>query len=105
MSDPGVSLDVAFKTAEIIAVVGSAAAVFYKLGRTSERFEQIGINQAVEISSIKTTLEKLSSLVTEVALQKQELSGIRSQQNLINQQIEGLRRGDGYIVARKSVSP
>lgn len=112
------SLDTALKALEIITVGGAAAAVFYKLGATTEKFENIGKLQAAEISALKINAEKVAQgqerigdLITKVALQQQRLDNQSERQTaheartdqrfgLLERRFDELRHGEGYITAK-----
>jgi hypothetical protein len=84
---------------ELIMVVGSALALFFRIGRITERFALIGLQQGKEISDLKTSIDKLSVLITDVALQKQRLDSMDARMERSARQIDELRHGSGYIHA------
>jgi hypothetical protein len=90
-------LDLAIKALELVGFLGSAALILFRMGRITERFEMIGQQQATEITALKLSVEKLSLLMTEVALQKQRLDTMDRRQELMDKRYEDLRRGVGKI--------
>lgn len=93
--------------AGIIAFVINLIAVIvavYKMGRAVERFETIGIQQAVEIKELKEAVTRVTELVTEMALQSQRLDTIEERIGSQRRLIEDLREGKGWILP-PSVSP
>lgn len=76
----------------------------YKMGRAVEKFEHIGNQQATEISELKTAVSTVAKLVTEMSLQNQRLDMLEDRIGDHYKLIEGLRRGDGFILP-SSVSP
>jgi len=104
MSDVASQLDAALKALEIAAVVGSAAAVLFKVGRMTERFEFIGRQQAAEISEIKKSVGSLIALNTSVAVttsrqdqQAERMNGMDRRFDTIERTLDGFRRGEGII--------
>jgi hypothetical protein len=90
-------LDLAIKALELVGFLGSAALILFRMGRITERFEMIGKYQAQEITELKIGVEKLSLLMTEVALQKQRLDTMDFRQGVLDKRYEDLRRGVGKI--------
>jgi hypothetical protein len=90
-------LDLSIKVVELVGFLGSAALILFRMGRITERFEMIGKHQAAEITELKLGVEKLSLLMTEVALQKQRLDTMDRRQETLDKRYEDLRRGVGKI--------
>lgn len=96
--------------AEVAALAGVAVAItniiaivvaVYKLGRAVERFENIGKQQAIEIHELKETMKVVSEIITKVALQNERLDSHSGRLGRMEETIEDLRRGEGYILPFK----
>lgn len=90
-------LDLAFKVLQIIALLGGGALLLFKLGRTTERVEQTLERQNVilqqnadEIVALKEETKKVNLVLTEIALQKQQLE-------MLDRRYEELRHGEGFV--------
>lgn len=100
-----VDLDPILKALEIAAIIASTATLLFKLGRTTERFEQVGRQQASEISGLKVNIDKLNALFVENAYAKtradnhaERLNAIDRRFEIFEAHINELRRGEGFIV-------
>ena len=87
--------------AELVVVALSVMALIYRIGRITERFAQIGTQQGKEISDLKTSIDKLSVLITDVALQKQRLDSMDARMERTAKTVDELRHGAGYIRANE----
>lgn len=59
-------LDFIFRVLEIVAasgVIGGLVAIIYRMGRMTQKFEMIGIQQAAEITDLKMETEKLGMAI------------------------------------------
>lgn len=54
-------VDTALKLIEIVSIVLGGGALFYRTGRMTMKFEQIGEQQSKEIGDIKETLKALAA--------------------------------------------
>lgn len=70
----------------------------YRMGRAVEKFEQIGLQQANEISGLKKAVESVADLMTQTALQSQRLDNLSARVTRNDQLIDDLRRGEGMIL-------
>lgn len=61
-----VEIDLAFKAAEFVALVGGGLALFYRIGRMTMKFEQIVARQAVDISELKIAVKALVTSTTRI---------------------------------------
>lgn len=52
-------IDTALKLVEIASILGGGGALFYRTGRMTMKFEQIGAQQAEEISELKLAVKEL----------------------------------------------
>lgn len=100
-----VDIDPLLKALEIAVILGSTVTLFFKLGRTTERFEQVGRQQATEISGLKSNIDKLNLLFVENAYAKTRADNHAERLNahdrrfeLIDARLDELRRGEGLIV-------
>lgn len=59
-------VDLAFKSAELLALVLGGGALFYRTGRMTMKFEQIGKQQAEEISELKIAVKELVTSTTRI---------------------------------------
>lgn len=83
--------------ATLVNLVAIIVAVF-RLGRAVEKFDQIGTQQAKEITELKDAVRVVSDLITKMALQNQRLDNYGSRMSKLELLIEDLRRGEGYIL-------
>lgn len=88
-----------------LAAFGAAAVnvlaimvAIYRLGRAVERFEGIGRQQAEEIHELKEAVKVVGEIVTKIALQGERLDSHSGRIGRMEQTIEDLRRGEGYIL-------
>lgn len=81
-----------------VMVLGSVAAVVYKLGRAVEKFEVIGHQQAREITELKQDVKIISDVLTKTALQTQRQDILEDRQNRFEQLLDDFRRGEGFIL-------
>ena len=82
---------------ETITTLCAVGVVVYKLGRAVERFEAIGRQQATEISQLKDSVKIISDVVTKIALTNQRQDVLEERQNRMEQLVDDLRRGEGFI--------
>jgi cell division protein FtsB len=101
MSDTASSLDTGLKVVEIASILGSMAVVFYKMGGVTSRVETLLAQSANEISSLKSSIQAMSEVVTKVAVQSTRLDNQADRIAATERHIEDLRHGDGFIVKRQ----
>lgn len=72
-------LESIYRAAELLAVIIGVAGILYRLGRMTERFEQIGTQQAKEITELKDTVKDLvkSNIRMERIEERQLMEGQR----------------------------
>jgi hypothetical protein len=97
-------IELLYKVGEILAIVGGAAAILWRVSRAVTRFELIGMQQAEEISEIKASVEKISTVVIDLARQQVRLDAQTERLNMLDKRqdeqmrlYEELRRGVGFI--------
>ena len=82
---------------QIFSVLGGGGMVAYKLGQSNQRQESTSSQTASAINEIKTELAALRTVMTDVALQKQELAQLRSDLGQLRQWYDELRHGEGLV--------
>jgi hypothetical protein len=95
MLDPG--LETALEVAKIVGIFGGGAVLLIRMGRMAGQFEQIGKQQAQEITEIKREMKIMSDTVTTVAVQKNEISNIHEDITRLYKWYDELRHGKGYV--------
>lgn len=101
LNDLQVAVMVAGFVAGVIAFLVNIAAVMiaiYKMGRAVEKFENIGKQQASEISQLKTAIAQMAQLVTDNTLLTHRQETIEHRINQHDKMIDDLRRGEGMIL-------
>lgn len=99
---------IAVGVAQILAFLGGGGAVAYRIGRSTMRVEaSIDLQRAIAmqngqaITELKTEVTGLKSLLTEVALQKQELRNLASDIAELRRWYDELRHGEGMVFPLK----
>ncbi len=92
MSDPAAALDLILKVIEVLGIVVGGVTLFYKLGGAVARFEAIGSQQANEIKELKASIEKVSELITSVAVQSTRLDNLDARMVAMNLRTDELRK-------------
>lgn len=69
-----------------------------KVGQAIGEFRAIGLQQAQEIKELKHATAKLGDIVTDIAVQTTRQDNLEKQHVILQQQLEDLRRGDGFIL-------
>lgn len=99
---PAVVMDVNLNTIALLGnavmLVGSVAAVVYKLGRAVEKFEAIGAQQASEITQLKAEVKIVTEVMTKIALTTQRQDVLEQRLNRQEQLLDDVRRGEGMIL-------
>lgn len=104
MSEAAGSLDAALKVAEIVGItagliggLGGGGALFYRIGRMSERVEAAITGQADNIAALQTDVRELNKLMTSVAVQQQRLDTHDHRMDMVERLVDDIRRGEGRI--------
>lgn len=97
MADPQISLDVIFKSIELISIMGGGGFMVFKFGRASQRFETVAMQQGMEISELKADIKELSRVMTKVALQDERLVNISARMNSFEDRLSDMAHGRGFI--------
>ena len=85
-------VDTVLKGLEIISIIGSAALLMYRLGRTTERFEQVGTQQAAEIGQLKIAIEKMGALAVVTARQDDRMNAMDQRRLTQGQRLDEFQR-------------
>ena len=100
-----ISIDTTIRLVEIIAIFTGSIGLMIKLGslglkvgRAVERFELVGEMQGNEISALKTEVGALNTIITQLAVQDQKFVTLEKQHQFLNEQINELRHGEGYVL-------
>jgi methylphosphotriester-DNA--protein-cysteine methyltransferase len=80
--------------ANLIAVV----VAIFKLGTAVGRFENIGQQQAGEMSQMKEAIKEIAGLITKSALQTERMDNMAARINRQEMIIDDIRRGEGFIL-------
>jgi hypothetical protein len=83
---------------EVTSTIGAVGVVVYKLGRTVEKFEAIGMQQASEITELKRDVKSMGELITQVAVQTTRQDTFESRLARMEQLQDDMRRGEGFIL-------
>lgn len=83
---------------EVASTIGAVSVVVYRLGRTVEKFEAIGMQQASEITELKKDVRSMSELITQVAVQTTRQDTFESRLTRMEQLQDDMRRGEGFIL-------
>lgn len=78
-----------------LVAVGTA---IYKLGRAVERFENIGMQQANEISELKRAVSGISDLVTKIAVSNVRMDELTMRVNRHETRLDELAHGEGFVL-------
>lgn len=87
----------------ILGMGSAGIAALVKMGRIAGRFEHIAEKQAEEIESLKKSVESLTKVVTEVALQNQRQDMLDKRQGRLEEQLDALRKGEGWIMPHEMI--
>lgn len=96
-SDITAIADLVFKALQIVTLLGGGIYVVFKLGRVTERVENMLATQTKELTALKEETKKVSEVLTQIALQKREIE-------ILNERYEELRHGEGFVYPMRPVS-
>ena len=99
---PPTSNDLAdiLKVLEILAVIGSAGALLYRIGKLTGKFEQIAEQHGVRMDKMEKALEKLTDSSTKLIENTTRLDVQGTQLAEMRKEINQLREGRGFIRER-----
>lgn len=99
----GFGLDSALRIVEILSILGGGVVVIFRLGRSTEKMQAVvqmhadyAERQSGEIADIKKQVQKLSDVITQLAVQGTRL-------DMIDKRVDELRRGEGFIAGPRGV--
>lgn len=92
-----VTLDLIIRFAELLAIICGGGAVIWRLSATVARFEGIGRQQAKEIKELKDGLDKMTAVLTTIAVQDTRINHLSATITRLENSVEELRRGVGFI--------
>ncbi|MDE2096845.1 MAG: hypothetical protein KGL39_06320 [Patescibacteria group bacterium] len=93
-------LTIVFQGVEILTLIAGAFGIAIRLGRAVERFEQVGVRHGQELTELKGEIKLLKDVVVKVAVQNERIDNLEHRQRLMDDRMEELRHGNGYVVAR-----
>lgn len=88
----------------VLGMGGAGIIALLRMGRIAGRFEHIAEQQAKEITALKTAVDKLATVVTEVALQHQRQDIFDQRQNRLEEEMKELRKGEGWILPHDMIT-
>lgn len=93
------SSDVAdiLKILEILAVIGSAGAVLYRIGNLTGKFEKIAENHGDRMDKMERAIEKLADSSSELVKSTTRLNSHDTLISEMRREINQLREGRGFI--------
>lgn len=91
-------LETALRVAELLTILGAGGMVIFKLGRTTNKFELIGAQQAMEIKELKEGVQELQKLVIANAVFDTKMQTVNSRLDRMEAQMEDLRHGEGFVL-------
>lgn len=91
-------------TVEIGGLIGLAlnlvavGIAVYKLGRAVERFENIGMQQANEISELKRAVSGIGEIVTKIAVSNVRMDELTTRLNRHEAKLDEFAHGEGFVL-------
>ncbi len=82
--------DFFLKLATLAAILGGGGITIYKMGRMTQRFELIGIQQSKEITELKTGMAKVEGVLIALANQNGRIDRVEDRQGMQGQRIDAL---------------
>ena len=90
MNEMALILDLAIKIITLITIVVGVGVTLFRLGRMTEKFEQIGIRQASEITELKMGMSKVEGVLLALADQSGRLDRLDDRVGLQGQRIDSV---------------
>ena len=97
-------LEITYKSLEIITLVGGGGYAIFKIGRVAEKVQLTLDHQNAELDVMKQELKTLNELMTNVAIQKQQMATMQEHINRLEGWYDELRRGTGFIQGDRGVN-
>lgn len=85
------------KFLEIISIVGTGIFVVFKVGRTTERFELVGQEQAKEITELKDAVKAVAAAQSASISDRAQIVNQGAQLVELRREVNLLRMGRGFI--------
>ncbi len=89
-------------TGEIVVSVSAlctAASFLFRKGGSTARLEMAVERALEEITELKKEISQVGLILTQVAVQNERMDNMARRQNMIDQQMSDMRRGQGFIQA------
>lgn len=86
---------------DILVMVSLAGAMFiyaFRAGGLKQSFDSM----KSDLNELKISQKAMTNLLTQVAVQGTRLDSMNDRINILDHRIEALRKGDGFIVTRRS---
>lgn len=97
--------DLVVKFATLIAIIGGGGITLFRLGRMTQKFEQIGEHQAKEISELKVGVQKVEGVLIALANQSGRIDRVEDRVALQGQRIDTLTARHNSLVDRGILKP
>lgn len=86
-----ISADTVYRWLEIGALLGGLALVLLRMGKMTGKFEQIGKQQADEISELKKGVQEIGNILIQLTAQSGRMDRIEDRQVLSGRRIDELQ--------------
>lgn len=100
----GVSFDSSINAGHVITIVFGCIAFIMAWGKFSARLDMLELR----VKTVEQALDKVATALLQIGQNDKQLAVLQSEQAamsslvaVLQEQIEGLRRGEGYIQARR----
>ena len=84
------TLDILIKLATLTAILGGGGITLFKIGRMTQKFEQISVQQSKEISELKTGMSKVEGVLVAIANQGGRIDRIEDRVQAQGQRVDEL---------------
>jgi cell division protein FtsB len=95
-------IDMSVKLGDLLVMLSLLGTCLWYAFR-SGRFAESILTMQKEISELKDVAKENAKVLVELAVQQNRLDGQAARLNTLDQRIEDLRRGDGFIAGRRGV--
>lgn len=82
---------------QVVGVIGGVFVAVYRFGQGAKTTDLAITNMAATIAEIKAEVVAMRALMTDVALQKQEIGSLRDDIAQLRQWYDELRHGEGLV--------
>jgi len=83
-------LDFSLKLVTLVAIIGGGGVIVFRMGRMTEKFELIGVQQSREISELKTGMSKVEGVLIAMANQNGRIDRVEDRQSNQGARIDSL---------------